>query len=87
MLKNGVTSVLITEKNTVAGIIDQKDILEKVLKSRKDPKKTTAADIMSTPVLTVDSDTPLIEALETIKKKRIPRLAVMKDGKLIAMLT
>ena len=87
MLKNGVTSVLITERNTVAGIIDQKDILEKVLKSRKDPKKTTAADIMSTPVLTVDSDTPLIEALKTIKKKRIPRLAVMKDGKLVAMLT
>jgi CBS domain-containing protein len=42
---------------------------------------------MSTPVLTIDSDTPLIEALRTIKKNHIPRLAVMKKGKLIAMLT
>jgi len=87
MLRNGVSSVLVSEKNTVTGIIDQKDILEKVLKGGKDPKKTTAAEIMSTPVLTIDSDTPLIEALRTIKKKRIPRLAVMKKGKLIAMLT
>jgi len=87
MLRNGVSSVLISEKNTVTGIIDQRDILEKVLKEGKDSKKTTAAEIMSTPVLTIDSDTPLIEALRTIKKKRIPRLAVMRNGKLIAMLT
>lgn len=87
MLENGVTSVLVNEKKAVVGIIDQKDILEKILKSRKDPKKTTAAEIMSTPVLTIDSDAPLIEALRTIKKKHIPRVAVMKQGKLIAMLT
>ena len=87
MLRNGVTSVLITEKDKVTGIVDQKDILEKVLRSRRDPKKTTAADIMSTPVLTIDSETPLIEALQTIKTKRIPRLAVMRKGKLVAMLT
>jgi sugar-specific transcriptional regulator TrmB/CBS domain-containing protein len=87
MLKNGVSSVLVNEKNTVVGIIDQRDILEKILQKGKDPKKINAAEIMSTPVLTVDSDTPLVEALRTIKKKRIPRLAVMRKGKLIAMLT
>jgi len=87
MLTNGVSSVLVCEKDTVVGIINQKDIMEKILKSGKDPKKTMATEIMSTPVLTVDSDTPLVEALRTIRKKRIPRLAVMRKGKLIAMLT
>jgi len=87
MLKSGASSVLVSEKNTVSGIIDQRDILEKILKRGKDPNKTTAADIMSTPVLTIDSNTPLIEALKTMKKKNIPRLAVMRKGKLVAMLT
>jgi sugar-specific transcriptional regulator TrmB/CBS domain-containing protein len=87
MLRNGVSSVLVSEKNTIVGIIDQRDILEKILKKGRDPKKIVAAEVMSTPVLTVDSETPLIEALRTIKKKRIPRLAVMRKGKLIAMLT
>ena len=87
MLRNGVSSVLVSEKNTVVGIIDQRDILEKILKKGKDPKKIVAAEVMSTPVLTVDSETPLMEALRTIKKNRIPRLAVMRKGKLIAMLT
>jgi sugar-specific transcriptional regulator TrmB/CBS domain-containing protein len=87
MLRNGVSSVLVSEKSIVVGIIDQRDILEKILKKGKDPKKIVAAEVMSTPVLTVDSETPLMEALRTIKKKRIPRLAVMRKGKLIAMLT
>jgi predicted transcriptional regulator len=39
MLRNGVSSILVSEKNTAIGIIDQKGILEKVLKEGKDPKK------------------------------------------------
>jgi len=87
MLKKGVSSVLVSSENRVTGIIDQRDILEDVVKGRNKLDETTAAEIMSTPILTVDSDTPLIDALRTLKEKRIPRLAVMKKGKLIAMLT
>ena len=87
MLKNNVRSVLVTKNNNIMGIIDQRDILDKVIEARKDPTKTLANEIMSTPILTVDSDEPLIAALKTIKEKGIPRLAVMKQGKLIAMLS
>jgi len=87
MMKNVVNSVLVSENNTIKGIVDQKDILEKVLISRKDPEKTKASEIMSTPVLAIDSDESLVEALKTVRVKRIPRLAVMKEGKLIAVLT
>jgi len=87
MMKNVVNSVLVSENNTIKGIVDQKDILEKVLISRKDPEKTKASEIMSTPVLAIDSNESLVEALKTIRIKRIPRLAVMKEGKLIAVLT
>lgn len=87
MLKNNVSSILVSKGNEVIGIVNQRDILEKVLKTGKDPRKTTANEIMSTPVLTVDSDQPLIEALKIMKEKRIPRLAVVKNGNLVAVLT
>lgn len=87
MLKNNVSSILISKSNDVIGIVGQRDILEKVLKAGKDPRKTTAEEIMSTPVLTVDSDQPLIEALKIMKEKHIPRLAVVKNGNLVAVLT
>ena len=87
MLKNNVRSVLVNKNNIIIGIIDQRDILDKVLRANKNPNTTHAHEIMSTPILTIDSDQPLIAALKTIKEKGIPRLAVMKNGKLIAMLS
>lgn len=87
MLKNNIRSVLVSKNNNIIGIIDQRDILDKMLKAKKDLTKTLASEIMSTPILIIDSDEPLIAALKTIKEKRIPRLAVMKQGKLIAMLS
>ncbi|HEY4675006.1 MAG TPA: CBS domain-containing protein [Candidatus Bathyarchaeia archaeon] len=87
MLKNSVSSVLVSDSKSIIGIVDQRDILEKVLKAGKDAKKTTAKEIMSTPVLTVDVDQPLIEALKIMKQKRIPRLAVVRNGNLVAVLT
>ena len=87
MLKNNVRSVLVNKNNIIIGIIDQRDILDKVLRANKNPNTTHAHEIMSTPILTIDSDQPLIAALKTIKEKGIPRLAVMKNGKLIAILS
>jgi len=87
MLDNSATSVLVTENKTVIGIINQKDILGKILKPSADPTKITAKKVMSTPTMTIESTEPLIAALRTMKEKHIPRLAVMKEGKLVALLT
>lgn len=87
MLKNNVRSVLVTKNGKTIGIIDQKDVLAKIIKTKKDPTKTYAKEIMSIPIITINSNEPLIDALKTIKEKHIPRLAVMKDGKLVAMLS
>ena len=87
MLNNNVRSVMVRKDSDIIGIIDQRDILDKMLKEKRNPTKTLAKEIMSTPILTIDSDEPLVAALKTIKEKHIPRLAVMKQGKLIAMLT
>ncbi|MEJ2271184.1 MAG: helix-turn-helix domain-containing protein [Candidatus Bathyarchaeota archaeon] len=66
MMKNNVRSVLVTENSKTIGIIDQKDILTKIIKSNKDPAKTCAKEIMSIPILMINSDEPLINALKTI---------------------
>ncbi|MEM3384167.1 MAG: helix-turn-helix domain-containing protein [Nitrososphaeria archaeon] len=87
MLKSGVESVLVRKDNNILGVIDQKDILDKVIKAQRDPKTITANEIMSMPVLTINSDESLIKALKIMKERGIPRLAVFKEGKLIAVLT
>jgi CBS domain-containing protein len=87
MLENNVNSVIVTESNNPVGVVTERDLLEKIVKPMKNPTQTSAKEIMSMPVLTIDSGQPLTEALRTMKKTNIQRLAVFKKGKLIGMLT
>lgn len=44
-------------------------------------------NIMSSPVVTVPSDTPVLEAAKFMKEKRIERLPVVDGGKLLGIVT
>lgn len=86
MLKNNVSAVLVTENNRTTGIINEKELLRSIVQAQKDPRKTYAREVMSTPVLTIDAEEPLMDALRTMKEKGIERLAIMRKGKLVGML-
>ncbi len=87
MLNNQVHSVIVTENNNPVGIINERDILEKILKKRKDPEKTRGREIMTTPILTIESDEPLAKALNTMRETGLKRAAIVKNGKLVGILT
>ncbi|HEY5789350.1 MAG TPA: CBS domain-containing protein [Gammaproteobacteria bacterium] len=44
-------------------------------------------DIMTAPVTTISSDTPVLEAAKLMKEKRIERLPVVDKGKLVGIVT
>jgi acetoin utilization protein AcuB len=44
-------------------------------------------DFMKTDVITVDFDTPIMDALETMKQNKIKRLPVIKNGKFAGLIT
>jgi CBS domain-containing protein/flagellar hook-basal body complex protein FliE len=87
MLGNNVSSVVVTENDTPTGIITERDLLEKIMKRKKDPARIHAKDIMSIPIIAADSDQPLTKALQTMRTTGIKKLAVLRDGKLVGMLT
>jgi len=69
-----------------AGIITEADMLGKVLNEGLNPKKIPVRDIMTTPIITVDSKTSLDEAIEMMVKKNIRRLPVEEKGKIIGII-
>jgi CBS domain-containing protein len=87
MLENNVSSVVVTENDEPVGIVTERDLLEKILKRKKDPARTYAKDIMSIPIIVADSDQSLAEALKAMRAKGLRKLAVLRNGKLAAMLT
>jgi CBS domain-containing protein len=87
VLKNNVDSVLITDSGDPVGIINYRDILKELVESHKDPAKTLTKDLDYTPLLTLDKDQTMTDALRLIQGRKIKRIAVVKDGQLMGMLT
>jgi sugar-specific transcriptional regulator TrmB/predicted transcriptional regulator len=87
MLKNGVTSVLITENQTPIGMISDRDVLKEIVENQKDPQKTRVKDLNYTPLVMLDRGESIMQALKVMREKRMKRVAVVKNGQLVGMLT
>jgi len=87
ILKGGKGAVVVLEKKRAVGILTERDILEKVITLRRDPAKTSVGDVMSAPLITIESDTSLSKAIAMMSKKGIRRLLITKKGKVEGIVT
>ena len=78
---------MIFEKKRAVGILTERGILEKVITAHKDPARTCVRDVMSAPLITVEEDTSLSNAIEFMGKKGIRRLLITKKGKVKGIVT
>ena len=70
------------------GIVSHRDILELFAKGKiNGPAQVVISEVMRTDLITVRPDTPTLEALELMRKNRIGCLPVVKDDKLIGLVT
>jgi len=83
-----VGSVLVAEKEGVpVGILTEWDLLTRVLASDRDVDRTRVREVMSKPLLKVDSDTRTQDALRIMINRGLRRLAVTEDGVVIGTIT
>jgi len=88
MSKNKIGSIIVVdENNNPIGIITERDLVVKVIAEDKDPRKTIIEEIMSKPVISVNSKTKLIDAARIMAKRGIRRLVVIDEGKLKGIIT
>ena len=87
MVKNNIGSLMITESGKYVGIVTERDILRKVVASASFPPTTKLGDVMSSPLITIDAGAGLGEASSLMVEKRIRRLLVKEDGKVIGLFT
>ena len=84
---NNINSVLITEGDRPVGIINDRDLLKEVVEAKKNPETTLIKDLDYTPLLTLERSQTMTDALKMIREKGIKRVAIVKDGQLMGMLT
>jgi CBS domain-containing protein len=87
MLEQTVWSVLVTRDGMPVGVITERDVLTKVIGKGFDVNLLRAKEIASAPILTVNQDTPIGEALKVMIDNNIRRIFVVDDGKIIGRIT
>lgn len=87
MFTNNIGSVIIMSGGLPSGIVTERDIVRCLVKDRKDPMKTRAQDIMSSPLVTIEADKTLKDAIQMMRDKNVRRLAVTKKGRLIGVIS
>ncbi|GAG61847.1 unnamed protein product [marine sediment metagenome] len=87
MAQNNISCVLIAEGEEVVGIITEKDFLRRALPLHESFDKITAKQIMSSPVYSISPSLSILDAGRIVVDKRIKQLPVMRDGKLLGIVT
>jgi CBS domain-containing protein len=83
-----VGSVVITEGEQPLGIVTEGDIVAKVVAVRRNnPAELKAAEVMSRPLHTIDSERDLTEAARTMRRLGVKRLGVTYKGRLVGMIS
>jgi len=87
MNKQEIGCLVVLEKGNFAGILTERDVLKRVVAKARNPKKTLVGDVMSKPLIVVDPQASLEEALELMFEKRVKKLPVVKNKKLMGLIT
>jgi len=87
MVSRNSGSVIITENNKAMGIITERDFVKGIVTENKKPGEIKASEILSTPLITVEPETSIIEASEIMLKANIKRLPVLENGRVIGVIS
>jgi len=82
-----ISCIVVMDQGNIAGIVTETDVLRRVSINGKDFYRTKLSQIMSSPVESVPSDISVLEASKIMGVRRIKRLLILKENKLVGIVT
>ena len=87
MSEHGVPCVVVVDGDEAVGIVTERDVLREATLGIEHVGKLTVADAMSSPVVTIRSESRVLDAGALMTAKNIRRLVVIEEERLCAVLT
>ena len=87
MTSQGISCLIATHHQGVAGIITEKDLLRRVVALHKDPARIQVVDVMSFPIVAVPPDYSVLSAARKMDLMHLHRLVVMADNQICGIVT
>jgi len=81
-----VGCLVVTKDNAPAGMLTERDLVRRVISIDK-PSSTPVSEVMSTPLITAKPDYNLWELAQTMKTKKIHKIPIEKDNRLVGIIT
>ena len=85
MGKQRIGSLLVTRRNENIGVITERDIMSKVIAEKYNLDAFTVKDVMSQPLITVDKDTEGETVIKLMDEKRVRRVFITDNNKIIGI--
>lgn len=86
MSQNDVGDLVVMENESPVGIVTERDFVRRVVAVGKSTA-IRVSEVMSAPLRVIDPEAPIKEAARRMANKGIRRLVVIKDNKLVGIIT
>lgn len=87
MRDRDIGSLFVTRGTEIIGIITDTDMVRRSVAVGADPAKTTAEQIMSAPIVTIEENKTLLDANDLMARRHLRHLGVTRDGKLVGLIS
>jgi CBS domain-containing protein len=86
MSEKDIGDLIVMDENIPVGIVTERDLVRRVLAEGKSAD-SKVSEVMTRPLKVIDPEAPIKEAARRMVNKRIRRLPVIKDNKLVGIIT
>ena len=87
MATNNVGIVAVLDGDRLAGVLSERDVVQKVIDRGLDPARTPVADVMTSRLVVADADEDYQSAMSKMDQANIRHLPVVSGERLLSMLS
>jgi CBS domain-containing protein len=87
MRDRGIGSLFVTNGKEIVGILTDTDMVRRVVAAGVDALTTTAEQIMSAPIVTIEENKTVLDANDLMAQTHLRHLGVTRNGKLVGMIS
>ena len=82
-----IGALIVMDGEKLIGIFTERDALNKVLAAGLEPSRTKVSDVMTKDPYSIPPTTTVGEAMELVTKRRFRHLPIVKNGKVLAVIS
>jgi len=87
MAEKGISSVVVVKEEDPIGLVTERDLVRKISTTDKKSSEVSISELMSPNFRWVEPMTPIEDAVQKMLNKKIRRLLVLDNGKLVGIIT